>query len=145
MSLHLAKLFSGPLALASAALALHIGAAAAADSTGDIQQQTRALLSGTTPTHFVAQSAPRDAKVTSPAADSQEFVKRLLLGRAAYRVEGAESIKHFEVAGATGKTQPQQRIVVHGDLQVAVRQDLLGQHPDPSSRRSTSSNSKSVF
>jgi len=36
MSLHIAKLFKSPLALASAALVLHIGAATAADSTRDI-------------------------------------------------------------------------------------------------------------
>ena len=41
MSLHIAKLFKSPLALAAAALVIHIGAATAADSTGDIQQQTR--------------------------------------------------------------------------------------------------------
>ena len=41
MSLHIAKLFKNPLALAGAALVIHIGAATAADSTGDTQQQMR--------------------------------------------------------------------------------------------------------
>ena len=49
MSLHIAKLFKSPLALAGAALVIHIGAATAADSTGDTQQQMRELLTGTTP------------------------------------------------------------------------------------------------
>src|SRR2546430_9935540 len=46
MSLHIAKFFKNPLALAGAALVIHIGAATAADSTGDVQQQARELLTG---------------------------------------------------------------------------------------------------
>src|SRR5437879_1288056 len=80
MSLHIAKLFSRPLALASAALVIHIGAATAADSTGDIQQQMRELLAGTTRAHSASQSGLRDGKATSPTVDPQEFVKQLLLG-----------------------------------------------------------------
>lgn len=48
MSLHIAKLFKSPLALAGATLVIHIGAAMAADSTGDAQEQARELLTGTT-------------------------------------------------------------------------------------------------
>ena len=128
MSLHIAKLFSRPLALASAALVIHIGAATAADSRGDIQQQMRELLTGTTTAHSASQSGLRDGKTTSPIIDSQEFVKQLLLGTTGSRVGGAETIKHSEVAGASGETAPQKRPVAHGDMQAAVRQDLLGQH-----------------
>ena len=39
MSLHIAKLRSRPLAIAAAALVIHVGTAAAADSTGDTQQK----------------------------------------------------------------------------------------------------------
>ena len=53
MSLHIAKLFKSPLALASAALVIHIGAATAADSTADIQQQMKELL---TPAAALTQS-----------------------------------------------------------------------------------------
>jgi hypothetical protein len=128
MSLHIAKLFSRPLALASAALVIHIGAATAADSTGDIQQQMRELLTGTPTAHSAPQSGLRDGKVTSPTVDSQEFVKQLLLGTAGSRVGGAQTIKHSEVAGASGQMAPQKRPAAHGDMQEAVRQDLLGQH-----------------
>jgi hypothetical protein len=127
MSRHIAKLFKAPLVLASAALVIHISAATAADSKGDIQQQMRELLTGTPTTHFVPQSEPRDGKVTTGAVDSQEFVKQLLLGTAAYRVGGAESNKHSEVSGASGKTEPQKRPVASVDMQAAVRQLLLGQ------------------
>src|SRR6185312_16356946 len=88
MSRHIVKLFKAPLVLASAALVVHIGTASAADSKGDIQQQVRQMLSGTPTTHFVPQSAPSDSRASTPAVDSQEFVKQLLLGTAAYRVGG---------------------------------------------------------
>jgi hypothetical protein len=134
MSLHIAKFFSRPLALTSAALVLHMGAAVAADSTGDIQQQVRELLTGTPTAHFAPQSVPHDGKVTTPAADSQEFVKQLLLGATASRVGDAQASKHSEVAGASGKTEPQQRAVAGDDMQAAVRQLLLGQpHAGPAS------------
>lgn len=128
MSLHIAKLIRSPLALVSAAFIVHIGAATAADSPGGIQQQMKELLTGTIPTHFVSRSEPGGDKVTSPAADSQEYVKQLLLGATASRVGGTEAIKHSEVVGASGKTDPKQRPVTHRDMQAAVRQDLLGQH-----------------
>jgi hypothetical protein len=128
MSLHIPKLFSRPLALASAALVIHIGAATAADSTGDIQQQMRELLAGTPTAHSAPQSAPRDNKVTSPIADAQELARQLLLGTTGSRVGGAETIKHAEVAAATRETEPQKRPLAYDDAQAAARQLLLGQH-----------------
>src|SRR5437762_4893231 len=80
MSLHIAKFFKNPLALAGAALVIHIGAATAADSTGDVQQQARELLTGITTAHSAPQSPPRDGKVTSRTADAQESARQLLLG-----------------------------------------------------------------
>jgi len=127
MSLHIAKLFKAPLLVASAALAIHIGSATAADSKGDIQQQMRQLLSGTTPTHFVPQSGPRDGKVMTRSADSQEFVQQLLLGTAAYGGAGVESSKHSEVASASGKKTESQQRPVANDIQTSVREALLGQ------------------
>jgi len=102
MSLHTAKLFNNPLSLAAAAFVIHIGAATAADSTGDMQQQMKALLAGTNTAHSSPQSASRDGKVTSPTADAQDFVKQLLLGTTGSRARGAEAIKQSEVAGASG-------------------------------------------
>ena len=119
MSRHSAKLVTRPLALAATALVLHVGAATAADSKGDIQQQVREMLSGTRTTHFVPQSGPSDSRVTTPAVDSQEFVKQLLQGTAAYRGGGRS-----EASGASGKPEAQKR---PSDMQAAVRQLLLGQ------------------
>ena len=127
MSLHIAKLFENPLALAGAALVIHIGAATAADSSGDAQQQARELLTGTTTAHFAAQPPPRDDKVRRPTADAQELARQVLLGTTGSVVGGAEAIKHSEVAGASGKTARQARPVTHGDAQAAARQLLLGQ------------------
>jgi len=128
MSLHIAKLFSRPLALASAALVIHIGAAAAADSTADVQQQARELLAGTTAAHSAPQSGLRDGKATRPTADAQELARQLLLGATGSRVGDAKTIKHSEIAGASRKTELRGRPVAYGDAQAAARQVLLGQH-----------------
>jgi hypothetical protein len=127
MSLHIAKLVR-PLALASAALVIHIGGATAADSKGDVQEQIREVLTGTPSAHFARPSEPRDSRVTTRTVDSQDFVRQILLGTVASRVTDAETIKHSEVSGVSGKTKTQQRPVAYGDVQVAVRQVLSGQH-----------------
>ena len=127
MSYQIAKLFKAPLVLASAALVIHIGTASAADSKGDIQQQVRDMLSGTPAAHFVSQSGQSDSKATTPAIDSQEFVKQLLLGATASRVRDAEAIDHSKVAAAPGNTELQQRPVARADIQAAMRQLLMGQ------------------
>ena len=128
MSLRIANLFKNPLALAGAALVLHIGAARAADSTGDAQQQARELLTGTKTAHFAAQSAPRDGKLSRPTPDAQELARQLLLGTSGSRVGGAEAIKQSQVARASAETARQVRPVAHRDGQAAARQLLLGRH-----------------
>src|SRR5689334_10081839 len=101
MSLHVAKLFKSPLALASAALVIHISAAAAADSTGDIQQQMKELLAGTITAHSAPRSAPREGKVTEPTADAQELARQVLLGTAGSRLGGHEETKRSDAARAS--------------------------------------------
>jgi hypothetical protein len=128
MSLHIAKLFKSPLALASAALVFHISAATAADSPGDIQQQMRELLSGTITAHSAPQSGPREGNSTSPTPDAQELLKQLLLGTTGSRVGGHEAIQHSEVAGPSREIDPKQRPVAYSDIPAAMRQLLLGQH-----------------
>ena len=121
MSLHIAKLFNRPLTLVSAALIVHIGTAAAANSTGDIQQQMREILAGTPTAHPVPQSAPAAVMRTRPSADSHDSARQLqfLLGTA---------IKHPEATGASSRAAPQERRLVYGDAQEAARQVLLGTH-----------------
>ncbi len=129
MPLHSVKLYSRQLALAAAALVIHVGTAAAAGATGDTQQQMKKLLTGTTtPAHSAPQSGPHDGKVTVPIGDVQQSVKQLLLGAIGSDSRGAETIQRSEVARASNTTNPQQRKVVYSDTQAAVQQVLLGQH-----------------
>ena len=121
MSLHIAKLFKNPLALAGAALVIHIGAATAADSTGDIQQQMRDLLTGTITAHSAPQSGAARSKVTRPTADAQDLARQLLLGTTGSGVGDAAAIKQSEVARTSGETARQARSVAHGDTQAAAR------------------------
>ena len=126
MSLH--KFLIRPLSLASAALVLHVGAAAAADSGGDIQQQVRAMLTGSTVS--TARSEPRDEQATTSTVDSQEFARRLLLGTSAAHVRNTEAIELPESAGVPGESKgtARARSLSHGDMQAMVRRLLLGQH-----------------
>jgi hypothetical protein len=130
MSLHIAKLFKNPLALAGVAVVMHIGATAAA-APGDAQQQARELLAGTTTAHSAAQpstrSAPRDGKAGRPTADAQELARQVVLGTTGSRPGDAEAGKPSEVARAAGQSGRPPRPVVHGDAQAAARQLLLGQ------------------
>ena len=129
MPLHIAKPRSRPLSLIAAALVVHVGSAAAADSTGDTQQQMKELLTGTTTAaHSTPQSGARDGKATILTADAQEAVKQLLLGTSGSDRRGAETIKHAEVARAPNATNPQQLNVAYSDTHAAVQQVLLGQH-----------------
>lgn len=127
MALHIPKLFKSPLALASAALVIHISAATAADSTGDIQQQMKELLAGTITAHSAPQSAPREGNSSSPTVDAQELARQLLLGTTRSPVGGYEATKHSEVAGASREIGQKQRPVAYSDITAAMRQLLLGQ------------------
>lgn len=127
MSLHIARLFKNPLTLASAALVLHIGAATAADSTGDIQQQLRELLTGTPTAHSASQPRPLEGNATSPTVDSQEFLRQLLGAATPSHVGDAETIKYSEIAGASGEAAGKARPGAQADVQAAMRQILLGQ------------------
>lgn len=125
MSPHNAKLFSRSLAIASAALVIHIGTATAADVTGDIPQ-TRELLAGTSTAHSAPLSGPRDGKVANPTPDAQELARQLLLGTNRYPAASADSKPN--AVGTAGESQPQQYSVAYIDAQAAAQQMLLGQH-----------------
>lgn len=128
MSLHIAKLFKSPLALASAALVIHISAATAADSTGDIQQLMKQVLTGTNIAHSAPHTGSTEGSSTSTTVDAQELVRQVLLGTIGSPTRSYEAIKHSEVVGAAGESDPKQRPVAYSDTQEAVRQVLLGQH-----------------
>ena len=129
MSLHIAKHFSRPLALASAAFLIHIGAATAADSTGGLQEQMNALLAGATPAYSAPQSGPRDTSATTPTANAQELLSRVLLGTTGSRLGSTETTARSGIARVPNETESRERLVAYGNTQVAVvQQVLLGQH-----------------
>ena len=130
MSLHNAKHFSRPLALASAAFLIHIGAATAADSIGDLQGQMNALLAGTTAAYSAPQSGPRDAAAKKPTADAQDLVSQVLLGTTSgSRLESTATTTRSGIARVSSETESGERLVSYGNTQVAVVQQLLlGQH-----------------
>ena len=119
MSLHIAKHFSRPLALAAAAFLIHTGAASAADSTSNIQEQMNAVLAGNIP----ALSRPSEATATTPTASAQELVSQVLLGTTGLRLRDSS------------QTEFRNHPVTHGNSQVAVVQQFLlgGSHASDAS------------
>jgi hypothetical protein len=128
MSLPIATLLNRSLAIASVALGIHVGVAAAGDPAGDIRRQTNASLAGSTKAHYAQQTGPRDSKVADPTPDAQELARRLLLGSNLSSAAGAQPIKP-EAAEATGEPEHQKHPIVYGDPQAAAQQLLLGQRP----------------
>src|SRR5712675_767804 len=94
MSLHIVKFLGPPLALISAALLIHVGAAVAADSAGDAQELARRLLLGVTdsgvqgikpmtrPENAAAPGELTAQKSVLVHGDAQATARRLLLGQA---------------------------------------------------------------
>jgi outer membrane receptor protein involved in Fe transport len=124
MSLHIAKLaLVHSLALASAAIFLHIGSASAAHPAKDIQQQMQELLAGTAAASSASPSGVRGGQGTARAVDSQELVREVLSGKTAS--SGTESRRHSSIAANSVKAQP--RGFTYRDSQAAMRHVLLGQ------------------
>jgi hypothetical protein len=117
MSLHIAKLFETPLALAGAALVIHIGAATAADSTGDIQQRMRDLLAGTIAVHSAPQSGARHDKVTARTLPTCDVQQQLLAGTIIAHSARQSGPRDDKVTAGT---------VTTGDIQQQMRDLLAG-------------------
>jgi hypothetical protein len=123
MSLQIVKSFSRPLTLISAALFIQIGAAVAADSSGDAQQQIRDVLAGRVAT---AQPSQRhDDRTQRPSADVQELARRVLLGVTEASARGSQATTGSE--SARGVSTLQKDLLVHDDAQAMARRLLLGQ------------------
>ena len=127
MSLHNSRHFSRLLTLTSAAFLIHIGAATAADSTGNIQAQMITLLAGTAPAHVAPQSGPRNGTATTPTVNAQESVRQVLLGTTASGRGSTDLTARSALARTSSATKSRQRLAAYGDSQPAVRQVLLGQ------------------
>jgi hypothetical protein len=124
MSRQITNAFGRSLAIASTALLLHIGSAAAAAPQHDFQRQVSAVLAGTGATHSALRAnSARDA-ATGTKGDAQQFARQLLLGwstshpaRAGSAMQSA-STEAAAVGGEDSSTQE--------DIQSTVQRFLRG-------------------
>jgi hypothetical protein len=125
MSRQITHAFGRSLAIASAALLIHIGSAAAAAPQNDFQRQVSAVLAGTAATPSALRADSARAEATGTRTDAQQFARQLLLGwsashpahagSAAQRVSTAAS----DVSDAQSSTQE--------DIQSTVQRFLRGE------------------
>lgn len=113
------------VAVASAALFVQIGSAAAASPRGDLQQQVRQVLTGALASRPTARPYSTGPDALDRSVDAQAFVQRLLLGvRVSYPV-ATDSSERPQPKGAlhaaTGTSSDE-------DVQATVRQVLRGEH-----------------
>jgi hypothetical protein len=120
MSAHSSKFSRISLSLASAALAMH--SAAAAEAVGDLQQQMRHMLAGASVSHPAARTEPPNDRSATPSVDAQEYMKQVLLGLRAVRVE--EGSRDLAQAKATSHLGP----TFGPETQASVQSFLLGTH-----------------
>src|SRR5579871_949378 len=100
MSPHNVRSFNHSLAIAAAAMLIHIGAADAADPAAHIQAQMTGSVTGTTKPLYGEHVGPSERKGVYRAPDAQELARRLLLGGNGYSTSHAPTIK-TEVIGTT--------------------------------------------
>jgi hypothetical protein len=126
MSPRFTRFFTHPLALVPAAFLVHIGAAVAGDSAGDVQQQVRDLLSGRSQAQFGApaeRSADRTAKSPDDAHDS---ARRLLLGLTESTRPGSRAMARVENAAPQVSPAVQRNAHGYDDAQAMARSLILG-------------------
>ena len=128
MTSSLARLVKNPLIFASAAVLLQVGMVSAGEAA-DLQQQMRDLLTGSAVTAAAAQRPAHAEEQPIPTLDSQEYMKRVLLGatRAGGPVAAPAAATVVAHTAGTSRTLPRQ--TGPRDIQLAVRQVLLGVHP----------------
>lgn len=126
MSRQISNAFGRSLAIASTALLIHIGSAAAAAPHSDFQNQVSAVLAGTlardgASTSSLRANSPRD-EATDSNADAQQFAQRLLLGWNASHPGHAGSAARSHSTTASAVTQQPAE-----DIQITVQRFLQGQ------------------
>lgn len=124
MSIRITRSFTRALPLTAAALFLHFGSAAATSPQGDIQQQMRAVLSGSIATRAIAHSEADPVTAVRSNVDTQAFARQLLLGWSASQVGRANTTRPKPQAEASESSQ---QAAADEDFQSTVRQSLLGQ------------------
>jgi len=125
MSRQITNAFGRSRAIASAALLIHIGSAAAAAPQNDFQRQVSAVLAGTGATH----SALRAPSVRDGAAgtkvDAQQFARQLLLGWSTSHPAGARSAARSKTTDASDVSSEDSSS--QEDIQSTVQRFLRGE------------------
>jgi|SRR5215469_4929861 len=114
MSRNIIKSFARSLPIASAALLINIGSAAAATPQSDFQSQVSAVLAGNVVTHAALQSNSTGNEAASSQVDAQQFARQLLQGW---------SVSHPVHGGSATQSQS----AAQEDIQRTVQRFLTGQ------------------
>ena len=125
MSRQIINPFSRSLSIASAALLIHIGSAAAAAPQNDFQRQVSAVLAGTGATHSSLRADSARDEATGTKIDAQEFARQLLLGWSAShpaRAGSATQSGSTSASGVSGQDSSAQE-----DIQSSVQRFLRGE------------------
>jgi hypothetical protein len=125
MSRQITNAFGRSLAIASAALLIHIGSAAAAAPQNDFQREVSAVLAGTGVTHSALQANSARAEATGTKVDAQQFARQLLLGWSTSHTARAGSAAQSESADASDVSG--EGSLSQGDIQSTVQRFLRGE------------------
>ena len=125
MSPRFTRFFIHPLALLPAAFLVHIGAAVAGDSAGDVQQQVRDLLSGRSQAQFGAPAEQSTDRTAKSPGDAHDSARRLLLGLTESTGPG-RAVARPENAAAQVSSAVHRNTHGHDDAQATARSLILG-------------------
>lgn len=124
MSIHITRHLSAALPIATVALFIQIGSAAATSRPVDFQQQVRDVLTGSIAAHAIQHSDADPANTVRSNSDAQQFAQQLLLGWSVSHLGRIPAMKPKLQAEAPDSTQKPR---ADEDFQSTVRQSLLGE------------------
>jgi hypothetical protein len=126
MSPRFTRFFTHPLALLPAAFLVHVGAAVAGDSAGDVQQQVRDLLSGRGQAQFGAPAERSGDRTAKSPDDAHDSARRLLLGLTESPRPGSRAMAQPENAAHQVSSAVQRNAHGYDDAQAMARSLILG-------------------
>lgn len=125
MSIHITRRLRAALPIATAALFIQIGSAAAASPQVDFQQQVRDVLTGSIAAHAIQHSDADPANAVRSNSDAQQFAQQLLLGWSVSHHGRIPAMKpKLQAEASSGSVQNPR---AEEDFQSTVRQSLLGE------------------
>ena len=104
---------------------VHIGAAAAGNSAGDVQQQVRDLLSGRSQAQFGAPAEQNTDRTAKSPGDAQDSARRLLLGLTDSTGPDSRAMARPENAAAQVSSAVQRNTHGYDDAQAMARSLIL--------------------